>query len=276
MDDQVLIGQQLLQKAIDFGANFGPKILGALLTLIIGLWLINRVSNLVKNKLTFAKTDVTLSTFISNLINIGLKVLLVISVAGIVGIQTTSFIAVIGAAGLAIGMALQGSLGNFAGGVLILIFRPFKVGSYIKAQGHEGNVKEILMFVTVLKTLDNQIVYLPNGPLAGGAIQNLNAEELRRVDMVFGISYGANIDHAREAFKSALNQIDEVLKDPAPDIIVTALADSSVNFSIRPWCKAEHYWVVYAKAHEAIKKTLDKENIAIPFPQRDVHIFQSK
>jgi len=265
---------QMLDGIIAFAMDFGPKIVGAVVTLIIGLWVIKRITNFCKARLVKSAIDTTLAPFFANMISMALKVLLVISVAGIIGIQTTSFIAVLGAAGLAVGMALQGSLGNFAGGVLILIFRPFKVGSYIKAQSHEGVVEEILLFVTILKTLDNQVIYLPNGPLAGGAIQNLNQEPTRRVDMTFGIGYEANIDTARTAFQETLSAIPEVLASPAPDIIVTELGDSSVNFSIRPWCKSEDYWTVYAAAHENIKKALDNKGISIPFPQRDVHLHQ--
>jgi len=276
MNTTVQASEQLIQKATEFSLSYGPKVIGAILTLIIGLWITSAITKFVKGKMLKSKIDDTLVPFLSNMINIALKSMLIISVAGIVGIETTSFIAVLGAAGLAIGMALQGSLANFAGGVLILIFRPFKVGSIIKAQGHVGAVQEILLFVTVLKTPDNQVIYLPNGPLASGAIQNLNQEEIRRVDMTFGIGYQDSIDKARDAFQEALSSIPEVLSQPAPDIIVTELADNSVNFSIRPWCKNEHYWDVYAKSHEVIKKTLDQKGISIPYPQRDIHLHQVK
>ncbi len=261
-------------KIVDFALEYGPSVIGAIITLFIGLTVIKWITNSLLKQLKKRSVEPTLIPFIGNMTNLSLKVLLVISVAGILGIQTTSFIAVLGAAGLAIGMALQGSLGNFAGGVLILIFRPFKVGSVIKAQGHVGEVREILLFVTVLKTLDNQIIYIPNGPLAGGSIQNLNQEPIRRVDMKFGIGYGDDIDAARSAFQEVLNGIPEVLKDPAADIIVVELGDNSVNFAVRPWCKTEYYWDVYAKTHESVKKVLDQKGISIPFPQRDVHLHQ--
>lgn len=259
---------------MNFIIEYAPSVIGAIITLFVGLIVIKWITNTLEKQLKKRNVEPTLVPFIRNMSNLSLKVLLVISVAGIVGIQTTSFIAVLGAAGLAVGMALQGSLGNFAGGVLILVFRPFKVGSVIKAQGHMGEVLEILLFVTVIKTVDNQIIYLPNGPLAGGAIQNLNQQPTRRVDMTFGIGYGDDIDAARAAFKEVLDAQPEVLSDPAPAILVTELGDNSVNFSVRPWCKTEHYWDVYATTHEQVKKVLDKKGISIPFPQRDVHLHQ--
>jgi small conductance mechanosensitive channel len=255
--------------------TYGPKVIGGLITLILGLWVIKCITGFARKKLERSKIDDTLVPFLSNMINVSLKVMLVISVASMVGIKTTSFIAVLGAAGLAIGMALQGSLANFAGGVLILIFRPFKVGSYIKAQGHEGTVTQVLLFVTVLKSVDNKIIYLPNGSLASGAIVNLNQEDTRRVDMTFGIGYGDNIDEARTVFKEVLAGIPEVLSEPPADILVTELADNSVNFSVRPWAKTADYWTVYAKAQEEVKKALDAKGISIPYPQRDIHIHNS-
>jgi len=264
----------LIVQAQAWLVDYGPKIVGALLTLVIGLWVIKKIISFISKRFEKSNFDPTLAPFILNLVNSILKVLLVLSVITKLGVQTTSFVAILGAVGLAIGMALQGSLGNLAGGVLILIFRPFGVGSYIKAQGQEGEVSKILLFVTVLRTLDNRTVYLPNGALSNGSIEVLNEEENRRVDMVFGIGYGDDIDKARASFKQVLDSIPEVLSSPAPDIIVTGLGDSSVNFSVRPWCKATDYWTVYAGVHEKVKKTLDKEGISIPFPQRDVHLHQ--
>lgn len=274
MENALGKGEILTKKLIELSASYGPKVIGAILTLIIGLWVVKLTTSFTRKKLTSSNIDNTLVPFLTNMTNMLLKVILLVSVAGIVGIQTTSFVAVIGAAGLAIGLALQGSLANFAGGVLILIFRPFRVGDFIKAQGHAGTVKEILLFVTVLKTPDNQVIYLPNGPLAGGAIQNLNEEPTRRVDMTFGIGYEDNIDEAKKAIQEVLDQIPEILKDPAPAIVMTELADSSVNFAVRPWCNSTDYWTVHAKTHELIKKTFDQKGISIPFPQRDVHLHQ--
>ncbi len=252
-----------------------PKIAGAIVVWIIGSWIIKRIVNFVGKRFdSSAAIDETLAPFFKNMINMLLKVLLALSVIGILGVETTSFAAIIAAAGLAVGMALQGSLGNFAGGVLLLIFRPFNVGDYIKAQDQEGVVEKIQLFVTVLRTLDNRIVYLPNGPLANGAMENLTEAETRRVDMTFGIGYSDDIDKARSAFKDVLASIPEVLKSPAADIIVTELADNSVNFQVRPWVKPEHYWGVYAETHEKVKKKLDEVGISIPFPQQDVYMHQ--
>lgn len=264
----------LKSHAANFLALYVPKVAGALITLVIGLWIIKKITNFIAARMKKSKVDETLIPFFRNMINLSLKVILVISVAGILGIQTTSFIAVLGAAGLAIGMALQGSLSNFAGGVLILIFRPFKVGDYVKAQGHEGNVKEILLFVTKFVSLDNKVIYIPNGPLANGPIENLSEEPTRRVDMTFGISYSDDIDMARKVIEETLNAIPEILKSPKADIILTELADSSVNFSVRPWCKSEDYWTVYGEVHELIKKAFDDKKVTIPFPQREVHLLK--
>ncbi len=259
----------------DLAVAYLPKVAGAIVVWIIGSWIIKRVVKFVGKRFDNSPSiDDTLAPFFTNMINMALKVLLALSVIGILGIETTSFAAIIAAAGLAVGMALQGSLGNFAGGVLLLIFRPFNVGDYIKAQDQEGVVEKIQLFVTVLRSLDNRIIYLPNGPLAGGAMENLTEADIRRVDMTFGIGYNDDIDKARAAFKSVLDSIPEVLKDPAADIIVTELADSSVNFQVRPWVKPEHYWGVYAETHEKVKKKLDSEGISIPFPQQDVYMHQ--
>ncbi len=259
----------------EMAIQYVPKIAGAIIVWIIGSWVIKRIVNFARKRFQASESiDETLAPFFTNMLGTCLKLLLALSTIGILGVETTSFAAIIAAAGLAIGMALQGSLGNFAGGVLLLIFRPFSVGDYIKAQDQEGVVERIQLFVTVLRTLDNRIIYLPNGPLAGGAMENLTEADIRRVDMTFGIGYDDDIDQARSAFKEVLSNIPEVLQSPAPDIIVTELADSSVNFSVRPWCKPEHYWKVYGDAHEAVKKTLDQKGISIPFPQQDLHMHQ--
>jgi small conductance mechanosensitive channel len=272
MNEAISKSELVIQKLLNFSLEFGPKVIGAILTLLIGLWIIRSITKFVGKRLAKSTVDETLAPFLKNLLNYSLKVLLLISVAGIIGVQTTSFIAVLGAAGLAIGMALQGSLSNFAGGVLILVFRPFKLGDFIKASGHQGVVNEILLFVTVLKTPDNRTIYLPNGPLAAGAIENFSQEELRRVDMTFGIGYSDNIDKARAAIEEVLQSIPEVLQTPAPAILVTELADSSVNFSVRPWCKSADYWGIFAQTHELVKKKFDEKSISIPFPQTDVHL----
>jgi len=263
--------QTAITKITELAISYGPKLLLAIGTLIIGLWVIKAVVKLFSKVLKKSNFDKTLRPYLSGIVGTLLKVMLVISVAGMIGIETTSFIAVLGAAGLAVGMALQGSLGNFAGGVLILIFKPFKVGDYIVAQDVEGVVQGISIFATTLNSLDNKKIIVPNGPLSGGTIQNYTAEELRRVDMTFGVSYNDDIDKSRSAIKEALAKIPQIVSSPGTDIFVTELADSSVNFAVRPWCKHEHYWDVYFAAHENVKKVMDDKGISIPFPQQDVH-----
>ncbi|MFT6028913.1 MAG: small conductance mechanosensitive channel [Oleiphilaceae bacterium] len=251
--------------------NYGPKVLLAIFTLIIGLWIIKKIVN--KTNVTFtAKADPSLASFLSSLASVILKLMLFIAVASMVGIQTTSFIAVLGAAGLAVGLALQGSLANFAGGVLILLFKPFKVGDVIEAQGHVGVVKHIQIFCTILTTADNRIVIIPNGPLSNGSLVNINQETTRRIDFSFGIGYGDDIDKTKAVLEGLVAAETRILKDPAHLIVVEALADSSVNFKVRVWVNTADYWGVNFAMIEAVKKTFDKEGISIPFPQQDVHM----
>lgn len=219
-----------------------------------------------------SKVDVTLIPFLVSLTSWIFKVLLFISVASMVGIATTSFVAVLGAAGLAIGLALQGSLANFAGGVLVMIFKPYKVGDLIEAQGHLGEVKEVQIFNTVLLSLENKQIILPNGAVSNGAIVNYSVEGLIRVDLGVGIAYDANIAKSKQVLMDVMLQHDLVLDEPAPFVGVTEMADSSVNLVVRPYCKPEHYWDVYFDINEQVKLALDANNISIPFPQRDVHL----
>lgn len=266
-----------IQKYIDTGVEmvmaYAPQLLLAILTLIIGMWIINRVLTAADKALS-KKFDPTLTRFVQNLVGIGLKLILLISVAGMVGIETTSFIAVLGAAGLAIGLALQGNLANFASGVLILVFKPFKAGDFIEGGGKMGTVREIQIFTTVLMTPDNKKVIVPNSSITGDAITNFSAETTRRVDFVFGIGYGDDIDKARQTLKSLISEDKRIHKDPAEVIVISELGDSSVNFTVRVWVNAADYWGVYFDMHENVKKRFDSEGISIPFPQRDVHIYQ--
>jgi small conductance mechanosensitive channel len=193
-----------------------------------------------------------------------------------VGIATTSFVAILGAAGLAIGLALQGSLANFAGGVLILLFKPFKVGDYIEAQGYSGTVNEIQIFNTILKSLDNKTIIIPNGNLSNDCITNYSTEPLRRVDFVFGIGYEDDIKKAKEVLLTIIKSDSRVLKEPEPFVSIGELGDSSVNFTVRVWCNKEAYWDVYFDMFEKVKLEFDKQGISIPFPQRDVHLYQTK
>lgn len=198
--------------------------------------------------------------------------MLVISVVTILGISTTSFVAIIGAAGLAVGLALQGGLANFAGGVLILIFKPFKVGDVLEAQGYTGKVHEIQVFNTILKTPDNKTIIIPNGGLSNGSMVNYSTEPTRRVDMTFGIGYSDDIAKAKSVLQKLIDSDSRILKDPAPMIVVSELADSSVNFAVRTWCNAADYWGIFFDMQEKVKLEFDKENISIPYPQTDVHV----
>lgn len=265
--------QELLQTFYTMCISYGPKVILALVTLIVGLWLINKFTKTLNINLT-SKGDATLGGFVSSVISIIFKGVLLLSVAGMVGIETTSFIAVLGAAGLAIGLALQGSLANFAGGVVILLFKPFKIGDVIEAQGFIGTVSAIQIFNTILKTADNRVVIIPNGALSSNSMVNINQESTRRVDLVFGIGYGDNIDDAKAILESLAAKDARVLKDPASVFVVAELADSSVNFKVRLWVNTADYWGVYFGMHESVKKEFDAQGISIPFPQQDVHMHQ--
>ncbi len=260
--------------AQNLALTYGPNFLLAILTLIVGWWIIKRVVHVGDRAMERSQVEGTLRGFLASMVGIVLKALLLISVASMIGIETTSFIAMLGAAGLAVGLALQGSLANFAGGVLILFFRPFKVGDLIEAQGFLGIVKEIQIFVTILTTLDNRRIIIPNGPLSNGCITNLNAESIRRIDMTFGISYGDDVLKAKEVIQKVISKDERILQDPSADVFVSEHGDSSVNFVVRPWVHPDHYWDVYFHMHEQLKLTFDREGISIPFPQRDVHLIK--
>ena len=262
----------LINDAKGLITTFGPKFILAILVLIIGLWIINRFTHIGRRIMETRKINVSLIGFISSFSNIGLKALLLISVAGMIGIQTTSFVAILGAAGLAIGLALQGTLSNFAGGVMLLIFKPFKVGDLIEAHGHLGKVKEIHIFVTTLISLDNKTIIIPNGTISGEDIINYTTEGQIRVDLTFGISYSSDIKHAKQALLNVLLNHPKVLKNPAPFIGVLELADSSVNLAVRPYARPEDYWTVYFDIYENGKEALDRAKITIPFPQMDIHL----
>ncbi len=256
--------------------EYGPKVIGAIVVLIIGLYIIKSITKSTKKIMTKRNMDVSLIPFLTSLVSILLKLLLVISVMSMLGIAMTSFIAILGAAGLAIGMALSGTLQNFAGGVMILIFKPFKVGDFIDAQGYQGVVKEIQIFNTILTTVDNKQIIIPNGGLSTSSMTNYSAEATRRVDFTFGIGYSDDIDKARELILAEVAKLPEVLKDPAPFVAISELADSSVNFTTRLWVNAADYWTVFFAMNENVKKSFDANNISIPFPQTDVHLFQEK
>ncbi len=260
------------EKIIDMIMLYAPKVVMALVVLIIGMWIINRFIGLLGKLMEKRDIDKSLQPFLKSLVSIGLKAMLLISVAGMMGIETTSFIALIGAAGLAVGLALQGTLANFAGGVLILIFKPYKVGDLINAQGHIGVVKEIQIFVTILLSPESKTIIIPNGILSNGDITNFTTEGKIRVDMVMGISYDSDIKKAREVLMNVMTSHPKVMKDPAPFVGVKELGDSSVNLAVRPFCIPKDYWDVYFDIHEAGKEALDAASITIPFPQLDVHM----
>jgi len=264
--------ETFIDKLIEVAASYGPRLLGAIAVLIIGLWVIKMITKGLKRGMEKRKTNESLKPFIISLTNIGLKALLIISVLGMVGIQMTSFIAILGAAGLSIGMALSGSLQNFAGGVMILIFKPFKVGDVLEAQGYLGIVKEIQIFNTIMKTFDNKTIIIPNGGLSTGSMTNYSTEETRRVDWTFGIAYGDDSDKAQEVLMKLIESNGKVLKDPAPFIALSELADSSVNFVVRAWVNAADYWDVYFWMNDQVYKVFAKEGLNIPFPQMDVHL----
>lgn len=265
---------ELIDQAISLTMTYAPKVVLAIVTLIIGLWLIKRFVGVLDAKL--GKKDPTLNKFLCGLIGVVLKILLLISVASMVGIATTSFVAIIGAAGLAIGFALQGSLANFAGGVLILIFKPFKVGDTIEAQGFLGAVDEISILYTIVNTFDNRRIVIPNGSLSNATLVNVSIYDKRRCDMTFGIGYGDDIDKAKGILKRLMEEDERSLVDPAPRICVAGLGDSSVNLMFRVWVPTDDLWPYYWEMQEKVKKAFDAEGISIPFPQRDVHLYKSE
>ena len=260
------------QIGIDMLLEYGPQLLLAIFTLLIGLWVIRLITKGVSHLMDKRKVDASLSPFLRSLVNIVLKVLLIISVMGMIGIEMTSFIALLGAVGLAIGMALSGTLQNFAGGAIILLFKPFKVGDYVDAQGHAGIVKEIQIFNTILLELDNKTVIIPNGPLSTGSMVNYSTEPTRRVDFSFGIAYGDSVDKARKILLQLFKEDKRILTDPACFIGLSEMADSSVNLTARAWVKGEDYWDVFFDINEKTYNAFNAEGISIPFPQMDVHL----
>lgn len=265
---------------IDFN-NIGNQLWGililvayAVVTLMIGFWLVGRLSKIIEKVLKSKEIDISLQKFLIRIVSIGLKVLVLISVAGLVGIPTTSFIAVIGAAGLAIGLALQGSLANFAGGVLILFLKPFKVGDFIEGAGHSGTVEDISIFYTNMTTVKNQVVIIPNAQLSNDSIINYSQKPIRRLDLVFGIDYSDDIDKAKEVLQKMISSEQRVLDDPSFMIGVDALGDNAVNIVTKSWCKNEDYWDLNYEFMEKVKKEFDANEISFPFPQQDIHIIK--
>ena len=261
-----------LTKMIDLGISVGSKILLAIVVFIVGRWIVRRLNKLLAKILEKRHVEASLSTFVKSLVNITLTLLLIIVVIGVLGIETSSFIALFASAGVAIGMALSGTLQNFAGGVMILLFKPFKVGDTIEAQGQSGTVREIQIFNTILATPDNKIIIIPNGGLSTGLMKNYSREATRRVDWEFGIAYGDDYTKAKAVIARLLDADGRVLKDPAYFIALTSLGESSVNIVVRAWVNAGDYWGVYFDMNEKVYKTFAEENLNIPFPQLDVHL----
>ena len=259
---------------LEYAITYGTKLLAAIATLVIGLWIAAIIVRVVKRVFERSNVDPSLRGFLGSMISILLKVLVYITALGVLGVEMTSFIAILGAAGLAVGLALSGTLQNFAGGVMILLFKPFKVGDVIDAQGYLGSVKEIQIFVTILTTPDNKTIIIPNGPLSTDSLVNFSTQETRRVDWTFGIAYGDDLDKAYAVLDRLIAADERILKDPEPFRALTELADSSVNIVVRCWVNASDYWGVYFKMNEEVYKTFDKEGLSIPFPQTDVHLYR--
>ncbi len=265
---------ELAEKGIDFLTTYGIQILIALIIFIVGRWVAKVVTGGIRKMMEKRNVDPALVSFGSNLIYTILLVFVVIAAIDKIGVQTTSLVAVIGAAGLAIGLALQGSLANFASGVLIIIFRPFKIGDFIDAGGATGVVEEIGILVTILKTPDNKKIIAPNSAIMSGVITNVTANDTRRVDMVFGVSYTDDLEKVKSVLEEIIASDERILKDPEPQVVVAEHGDSSVNFKVRPWVATADYWGVYFDMHMKVKVRFDQEGISIPFPQRDVHLIQ--
>ncbi len=260
--------QEWANYGLDLAKEFGPKLITAILIYIVGSWIIKKIVGTTRKVMLKSKYDQSLQKFLLNLISWTLKVFLIILVISRLGVDVTTFAAVIAAAGLAIGLALQGSLANFAGGVLLMIFKPYRIGDLIEAQGVLGVVKEIEIFTTKLTTPENKLAIVPNGAMANGNIVNYSAEGKIRVDTVIGVGYGEDIKKTKEVLMDVLTSNVQVLQDPEPSVNVMELADSSVNFAVRPFCKPEDYWDVYFATYENCKLALDKVGIEIPYPHQ--------
>ncbi|MAE85006.1 MAG: mechanosensitive ion channel protein MscS [Flammeovirgaceae bacterium] len=261
--------------AMEYAMTYGPKIILALLTLIIGLWVIKAITKGTRKAMTKRNFDPSLTPFLITLLGAILKVMLAISVIGMVGIEVTSFIAVLGAAGLAVGLALQGTLQNFAGGVVILLLRPFKVGDVIDAKGYVGTVKEIHVFYTIINTPDKKTIYIPNGSLANSDMTNITQEDIRRNQWIFGIGYGDDVDKAKVVLRRLIDEDERIHQDPEPFIAVESLGDSSVNLVVRAWSNGGDIWPVFFDMNEKVYKEFVKEGLNIPFPQMDVHLHKN-
>ena len=264
---------KIIETLTYWATTYSVKIIAAILIFLIGKWLANRISRLITKLLGKNNIDVTLVNFLESIIYYTLLIVVIIAAAGQLGINTTSFLTIVGAAGLAIALALKDSLANFSSGVMLIMFRPFRVGDFVNTGGVSGSVISIALFNTTLDTPDNQRVIVPNSSITSNVITNVTANDTRRVDLVIGIGYDDDIKKTKEVLKKVLAEEERVLDTPKANIAVSELADSSVNFVVRPWVKTSDYWDVYFDLMEKIKITFDKEGISIPYPQQDVHMF---
>ena len=267
---------QFVDMARTSGVEFAGNLFAAIVIFVVGRWVARLLTKTLRKLMQKQEIDKTLETFVANLVRMVLMVFVVIAAIGALGVQTTSFIAILGAAGLAVGLALQGSLSNFASGVLIVLFRPYKVGDFVEAAGIAGVVVEVQILTTVLKTGDNKQIIVPNSQIMGDIITNYSANDTRRVDLVVGVSYDDDLDKVRSTIEELVDADDRILSDPACTIAVSELADSSVNFVVRPWVRTADYWGVWFDLTEAIKKRFDQEGISFPFPQQDVHLYKAE
>ncbi|WFE82757.1 mechanosensitive ion channel domain-containing protein [Parabacteroides chongii] len=263
--------EKMINSLVEQGSHLGWTIIKAILVFIVGRFVIQMINKLVRRILTKRDFDPSVKTFVGSLVNVTLMILLIISVVGALGVQTTSFAALLASAGVAVGMALSGNLSNFAGGLIILLFKPYKVGDYIESQGVGGTVREIQIFHTILLTADNKNIYIPNGSLSSGVVTNIGREPTRRVEWTFGVEYGSDYEHVKRVIESVLAQDARILNEPAPFIALSALADSSVNVVVRAWVKSPDYWGVYFDTNKAIYATFNAQGIGFPFPQLTVH-----
>lgn len=268
--------ESILQTITEIVSTYGIKILAAAAIFIVGRFVANILTKAFRRGLESRKVEPSLVGFSCSMVHAGLLVFVIIAALGKLGIQTTSFVAIVGAAGLAVGLALQGSLSNFAAGVLILIFKPYKVGDYVVAGGAEGTVTDIGIFTTTVVTLDNRTQILPNSIATGGVIENYSKIGTRRLDLVAGVSYGDDVFKVKKVLQEILDNEPRILKDPTPTIGLMEMGDSSINFAFRPWVKVEDYWDLFFHLQERIKVRFDEENITIPFPQRDVHMIKGE
>ncbi|MDJ0759347.1 MAG: mechanosensitive ion channel [Woeseiaceae bacterium] len=266
---------KLLEMLQTTGVEFAINLVTAALIFFIGKWVVGLVVKAIANMMQKGSIDSTLERFICSLVRISLMVVVIIAAIGQLGVQTTSLLAVMGAAGLAVGLALQGSLSNFAAGVLIVLFRPYKVGDYVEAAGVAGSIEEVQILTTVMKTPDNKRIIVPNSQIMSSIITNYSANDTRRVDLTFGVSYSDDLDQVHKELRALVDADDRILKDPEVTIKVQALADSSVNFIVRPWVNSGDYWGVYFDLTEKVKKRFDEVGISFPFPQQDVHLHKA-